>query len=96
MRYVFNSDHLGDVQREVVDRLQDRNDVRFQDVADADEGQKGQLYRNILSPLSIINGKDLDVFQTDDGSITFAEGVLITPDTYYVGDEVLDHLDEEE
>lgn len=96
MRYVFNSDHAGALQEEIVERLRKRDNVRFQDTAGADQGQKDQLYRNILSPLSIINGKDLSRFKDEEtGEVRYHQGVLITPDTYYEGAEVLDFLEEE-
>lgn len=96
MRYVFDSGRAEDLQERVLERLEGRRNVRLQDTRDADPGQKHQLYQNILSPLSIINGKDLSVFKDDDGEVSFHRGVLITPDTYYAGQEVLDFLDEEE
>lgn len=95
MRYVYDSDRLGDVQRRVLDRLEGpgQGRIRLQDTAGEDAGAKHQLYTNILSPLAIINDRDLAVFRTDDGEVTYARGVLITPDDYYVGEEVLDALD---
>lgn len=95
MRYVFNSDEVDDAQRDLIDRLQARGNVRFQDTADAEPGQKSQLLNNILSPLSFINDKDLDAFRTEDGGVTYAMGVLITPDDFYVGGEIDDFLEEE-
>lgn len=95
MRYVFDSDAVDEAQRRIIEDLEALGHVRFQDTADADPGQKRQLYNNILSPLSIVAGKDLERFRSDDGGITYADGVLITPDTYYVGEEVADFLTEE-
>lgn len=96
MRYVFESDRMGPVQEEALERLESLGNVRFQDVADEDPGAKHQLYTNILSPLAIINDRDLGVFRTDEGEVTYAAGVLITPDDFHVGEEVLALLDEAE
>lgn len=95
MRYVFNSDEVDDAQRDLIDRLQARGNVRFQDTAEADPGQKSQLLNNILSPLSFLNDRDLDVFRTETGEVTYEMGVLITPDDFYVGEEVGAFLEEE-
>lgn len=95
MRYVFNSDDVDDAQRDLIDRLQERGNVRFQDTSEAEPGQKSQLLNNILSPLSFLNDRSLDVFRTEEGDVTYAMGVLITPDDFYVGEEVHAFLEEE-
>lgn len=96
VRYIYESDAENPTQDQALDAAQTHGDIDIEDAAGWNEDKREEVYMRHLLPLSVKNRKRIrgKLRSHKAGKIHFTQGVLITDTNFYVGEEIIEFLED--